>query len=252
MARRSCRLWFLVCARTIVLSAGHFSRCFHLPPCHNQGWRSWNSFYADIDDEKIRRQVDALVEPQDEDGTTLLSLGYREVGIDEGWEGCHPVHYPNGTPAVDSTRFPDLAGLVAYGHSKGVRMGHYLNGCGCNEKVEKRINYEGDVRQVIAWGFDGVKIDSCGAQKNMTLYYELFNATGTPITIENCHRASHRTTRTCTPALSAPRPLSLASKLPAGRLAPLQRVRTSPTAAIPARWGPAGARTTPSGRLATL
>ena len=72
-------------------------------------------------------------------------------------------------------------------------MGHYLNGCGCNEKVEKRINYEGDVRQVIAWGFDGVKIDSCGAQKNMSLYYSLFNASGKAIAIENCHQGQNIT-----------------------------------------------------------
>lgn len=161
-----------------------------LPP---MGWRSWNTFYADIDDKKIRAQIDALVKPRDAAGTTLFSLGFREIGIDEGWEGCDPVHYANGTPAVDLTKFPDLPGLVAYGHSKGVRMGHYLNGCGCNERVEKRINYEGDVRQVVAWGFDGVKIDSCGAQKNMTLYYELFNQSGMALSIENCHQGRNIT-----------------------------------------------------------
>ena len=37
-----------------------------------------------------------------------------------------------------------------------------------------------------ALGFDGVKIDSCGAQKNMTLYASLFNKTGKPIVLENC------------------------------------------------------------------
>ena len=131
-----------------------------LPP---MGWRSYNCFYADISDAKIRSQIDALAKPHDANGTTLKSLGYTSVGIDVGWEGCSPVHYANGTPAVNPVRFPDMAGLVAYGHSKGIKMGFYLNGCGCKETVEKRINYEGDVRATVAWGFDAVKIDRCGA-----------------------------------------------------------------------------------------
>ena len=36
--------------------------------------------------------------------------------------------------------------------------------------------------------FDSVKLDSCGAQKNLSLYYELFNATGRKTLIENCHQ----------------------------------------------------------------
>jgi hypothetical protein len=162
------------------------------------GWRSWNCYYADINDEKIKSQVDALVKPRDVAGTTLLSLGFKTIGIDEGWEGCNmgvngTVHYKNGTPTVDPARFPSMHDLVSYGHSKGVRMGFYLNGCGCNEKVERRINYEGDVKASVAWGFDGVKIDSCGAQKNMSLYGELFNQSGKAMLIENCHQGQNIT-----------------------------------------------------------
>ena len=99
-----CRLVLLVAFITPGRAANNGEAL--LPP---MGWRSWNSFYADIDDKKIRAQIDALVKPRDAAGTTLFSLGYKEIGIDEGWEGCHPVHYPNGTPAVDTSRFPDLA-----------------------------------------------------------------------------------------------------------------------------------------------
>ena len=164
-----------------------------LPP---MGWRSWNTFYADINDQKIRAQVDALV--KERNGTSLRSLGYASIGIDEGWEGCKlgvngTVHYLNGTPAVDPKRFPSMPGLVKYGHSKGAKMGFYLNGCGCNEKRPLHINYEGDVRASIDWGFDGVKIDSCGAQKNMSLYYELFNESSRSMAIENCHQGQNIT-----------------------------------------------------------
>ena len=43
------------------------------------------------------------------------------------------------------------------------------NGCACGERVEKKINYEGDVAYLAAQGFDGVKLDGCGHQRNMTL-----------------------------------------------------------------------------------
>lgn len=166
-----------------------------LPP---MGWRSWNCFYADISDAKIRSQIDALVKPRDSVGTTLYSLGYTSIGIDEGWEAWydqtkHETHDPHGVPQVNTERFPNMEGLVNYGHAKGVQMGFYLNGCGANERVEKRINYEGDVKATLAWGFDGVKIDSCGAQKNMSLYYSLFNQTGKAIEVENCHQGQNIT-----------------------------------------------------------
>jgi len=66
-------------------------------------------------------------------------------------------------------------------------IGWYQNGCACGEHVELDINYEGDVRQLHAFGFDGVKLDNCGDQRNMTKYAELMQATGKSYLIENCH-----------------------------------------------------------------
>ena len=63
-------------------------------------------------------------------------------------------------------------------HATGCEVGWYENGCACGERRALDINYRGDVRSLHRLGFDGVKIDSCGAQKNMTLYAELFNKTG--------------------------------------------------------------------------
>ena len=92
-----------------------------------------------------------------------------------------------------------MPAVVAYGHRRGVEMGFYLNGCGCNEKVEREINYAGDVRATVKWGFDAAKVDSCGAQKNMTKYYELFNASGVAIELENCHQGQNITVRPIAP-----------------------------------------------------
>ena len=48
-------------------------------------------------------------------------------------------------------------------------------------------HYEEDVFFIIDSGFDGVKIDNCGASHNVTKWAELFNASGKPIRIESCH-----------------------------------------------------------------
>jgi hypothetical protein len=65
----------------------------------------------------------------------------------------------------------------------------YFNGCACGEPIEKTINYEGDVAEMLSSGFVAMKLDSCGAQKNLSLYYEIVNKTSTfPVEIENCHQ----------------------------------------------------------------
>ena len=98
-------------------------------------------------------------------------------------------HYVNGTPVVNA-KFPDMKGLVDYGRAHGLKVGFYENGCACGEKVEKTINYEGDVRSLHAFDFDGVKIDGCGRQRNQTLYADLMRKSGRNYTIENCHWGS--------------------------------------------------------------
>ena len=65
---------------------------------------------------------------------------------------------------VDTDKFPDLKQLVDYGHSKNVSMGWYLNGCACGERKERDLNYQGDVQRLAEYGFDGVKLDGCGAR----------------------------------------------------------------------------------------
>lgn len=156
-------------------------------------WRSWNAFLAKIDDELIRANIDALVE-KTKSGVSLWDVGFKSIGIDEGWEGCgmgvnHTQHYRNGTPAVNR-KFPDMPSLVEYGHGQkdSVRMGFYQNGCACGEHQELLINYQGDVNALVDFGpFDSVKLDGCGRQKNMSLYAALMNASGRSYEVENCH-----------------------------------------------------------------
>jgi hypothetical protein len=69
-----------------------------------------------------------------------------------------PVCDRSAVPQAINAKFPDMAALVEYGHGKGLRMGWYLNGCACGEHVALDANYEGDVRSLHDFGFDGVKM----------------------------------------------------------------------------------------------
>ena len=101
-----------------------------------RGWRSWYAYYTQMNQDMITDVIDALAAKNRTvkgwDGkVSLCDLGYCAAGIDEGWEGCGlgvngTQHYLNGTPATNPKLFPDMKGLVEYGHKKGLKMGWYL------------------------------------------------------------------------------------------------------------------------------
>jgi alpha-galactosidase len=160
------------------------------------GWRSWNAFGNRITQEMMLDAAEAIVSKNrtvagHAKPVSLCDIGYCSVGVDEGWEGCgqgvdKTQHDASGIPTIDAA-FPDTATMVKQIHAKGLAAGWYLNGCKCGEHVEKTINYEGDIKSLRAFDFDGVKIDGCGHQRNQTLYAELMAASGKNYTIENCH-----------------------------------------------------------------
>ena len=181
------------------------------------------AFGPGIDADLISQQIDALTDCKWTIGGKLMSLhdvGYRSIGIDEGWELCHNVsgplnrgghsqpsgsggsvdpwglgidHFPNGTPSVDDKFNGKLKALVDHGHSKSVEMGFYFNGCACANHGNKRgkgspqQDYAGDVALLHRVNFDAVKFDNCGGQRNLTKYAELMKASGKNFSIENCH-----------------------------------------------------------------
>ena len=145
------------------------------------GWRSWNAFGPRITQDIILEQAAALAAknrtvPGSKSGVSLCDLGYCSVGVDEGWEGCGlgvngTQHAADGRPVVALT-FPDTGAMVARIHELGLAAGWYLNGCKCGERTEVAANYAGEIRTLHAFGFDSVKIDGCGAQRNQTRYAE--------------------------------------------------------------------------------
>jgi len=128
--------------------------------------------------------------------TSLCDLGYCDVGLDDNWQACGTgdgtnFHAADGTPLVNKNRFPDLYVMTSHAHSLGLTAGWYGNNCICAEKNTSDIKYyQGDVNALVGFGFDGVKLDGCGVQTHMQTWYDLINATGRPITIENCHWGS--------------------------------------------------------------
>jgi hypothetical protein len=71
---------------------------------------------------------------------------------------CTWHNQTDGTPMIDTLKFPDLKGLVAYGHSLSLQVGFYLNNCICMEKG--RTYFAEDVAFMHEMQFDTVKIVS--------------------------------------------------------------------------------------------
>ena len=71
--------------------------------------------------------------------------------------------------------------------------------CDCHEKnpacgLDLQSNsdkcFAGDVAATIDFGFESIKLDSCGVQRNITHYSMLFNQTGKAVMIEDCHNGN--------------------------------------------------------------
>jgi hypothetical protein len=78
----------------------------------------------------------------------------------------------------------DMAGLAKYGQSKGVSMGFYSDNCRCHESGATHYQQDAHLSEVL--GFDSIKIDSCGNQRNMTEWASLFAKEDHPMLVESC------------------------------------------------------------------
>jgi len=163
------------------------------------GWRSWNCFGPNVDQQKMRAVMDAMGDRSRKVGEkvqSLVDLGYRHCGLDDAWQLCgsgvnSSFHDAHGNPIVNTSRFPSMPQMTAHGHALGLSVGWYMNNCICEETAWARdqvgIHMEGSVNALFDYGFDGVKLDGCGMFKNLSWWYALINATGRPMLIENCH-----------------------------------------------------------------
>ena len=135
-------------------------------PTPKMGWNSWQTHPYCRD--KITQQImeeamDAMVKTRtyyDGTTTTLRDLGYKYAHMDDGYQACagtaasgvakvktyrngtctggygprcYTSHNATGWPVIDTTRFPDINGMVAHGHSLGLKVGWYMNNDVCKE-----------------------------------------------------------------------------------------------------------------------
>jgi len=146
-----------------------------LPP---MGWSSWNSFSNLIDSQIAMAQAKAMVE------SGMQKAGYQYINIDEGWwlgardaQGNIVVD-PKVWPAIAPREQPgDMANIVRYIHSLGLKAGIYTDAGrdGCSTvgpdlgpsypNTGSEGHYEQDFLQFSKWGFDYVKVDWCGGDK---------------------------------------------------------------------------------------
>ena len=174
-----------------------------------RGWRSWNQFNGAVTSEDIVRAIHGLTDRSrlvDGVPTSLADLGYADVGIDDGWMQCghygpyqYRYHDASGAPVV-APKFPSLLNLTRLAGSVGLTMSWYANACGCvapgaccSDHCESVECFLQDVNATLAYGFSGLKIDGCSAQRDIALWYGLFNQTlrkvpgAKPMLIEQCH-----------------------------------------------------------------
>lgn len=172
------------------------------------GWRDWNQFLCDghanpgnpnstaMNQSLFEEIYDALADRSrmvDGVPTSLLDLGYASAGLDDCWQKCNSGpggkgwHDADGNPIVNIARFPDLKRMADYAHSKGILAGWYFNNCDCRDSCSSDACFEGDVKAAVAYGFDSLKFDGCGGERNISKWHALLNATGRPFMIENCH-----------------------------------------------------------------
>ena len=148
--------------------------CFGTAP---MGWNSWNSFANIVNSRIVQEQAKALA------SNGMKKAGYEYVVIDEGWwlgerdaAGNIAVN-PKQWPAIlPGQKDGDMSNIAAYIHSLGLKAGIYTDAGrdGCSmypDSGPKLLNtgseghYDQDFLQFSKWGFDYVKVDWCGGDK---------------------------------------------------------------------------------------
>ena len=141
------------------------------------GWSSWNSFSNTVDSQIIMAQARAMA------SNGMKQAGYQYINIDEGWwlggrdtEGNIVVE-EKAWPALKEGEKPgDMANIVRFIHGLGLKAGIYTDagkdGCSLYPDVGwmyfntgSEGHYEQDFLQFARWGFDYVKVDWCGGDK---------------------------------------------------------------------------------------
>ncbi|MGP8251916.1 MAG: alpha-galactosidase [Terracidiphilus sp.] len=158
------------------LGAQTISRLVAIPP-PPMGWSSWNSFSNTVDSQIVMDQARAMI------SSGMHKAGYQYINIDEGW--WLGTRDAQGNIVVDAKAWPalaagerpgDMANIVRFIHGLGLKAGIYTDagesGCSMYPDLGPKYfhtgsegHYEQDFLQFAKWGFDYVKVDWCGGDK---------------------------------------------------------------------------------------
>ena len=169
----------IMCAGTLCersLTAQNASQPAAIPP-PPMGWSSWNSFSNIVDSRIVMDQARAMI------SSGMHKAGYQYINIDEGWwlgkrdEQGNFVIDEKAWPAIQAgERAGDMANIVRFIHGLGLKAGIYTDagesGCSMYPDLGPKYfhagsegHYEQDFLQFAKWGFDYVKVDWCGGDK---------------------------------------------------------------------------------------
>ena len=119
------------------------------------GWNSWNKFRNQVSDQLVRETADAMVR------SGMRDAGYVYLNIDDTWEADRDAD-GNIRP---NDRFPDMKGMIAYVHGKGLKFGIYSSPGPktCAGYQGSFQHEEQDAKTYAGWGVDYLKYDWCSA-----------------------------------------------------------------------------------------
>jgi alpha-galactosidase len=142
------------------------------------GWNSYNVFgISNVNQKAIETNAKAIVT------SDLINHGWTYVNVDGGWQGYTREGPFNGIEA-DTSRFPDIKGLINYIHDLGLKFGIYHQayknsydkriGASSDDPNGKYTRYDNetegrqvgkylfhwnDAQQFASWGVDYLKYD---------------------------------------------------------------------------------------------
>ncbi len=136
-------------SRVLTLRVGE--RLALTPP---MGWNSWNAYGLAVDADKVRAAADAML------SSGLAAHGWTYINIDDGWEAAQRSA---GGDIGSNARFPDMPGLGAYLHARGLRFGIYSSpgATTCGRFAGSLGHERQDADTYAAWGIDYLKYDQC-------------------------------------------------------------------------------------------
>ena len=142
-------------ARTLTIVGG-LHKLALTPPL---GWNSWNVWAGRVDAGKVRDAADEMI------AAGLARHGFQYVNIDDTWELGRSGDTGRDAQGniLTNDKFPDMAALAAYVHSKGLKIGIYSSPgpTTCGGYTASYRHERQDAATYAHWGMDYLKYDWC-------------------------------------------------------------------------------------------